>query len=101
MNNESDLWNNETYLGSANNSPNNTDPVFPQWGPYNPSFSANATLQCTSSDSRVGMCNVTQSVLGVPPLVNDFYQNNFGSSGKGRLRQLEPRRRVRSVATTT
>jgi Flp pilus assembly protein TadG len=83
MNNESDLWNNETYLGSANNSPNNTDPVFPQWGPYNPSFSANATLQCTSSDSRVGMCNVTQSVLGVPPLVNDFYQNGFGQSGQG------------------
>ena len=83
MNNESDLWNNETYLGSANNSPNNTDPVFPQWGPYNPSFSANATLQCTSSDSRVGMCNVTQSVLEVPPLVNDFYQNAFGQSGQG------------------
>jgi uncharacterized membrane protein len=29
MNNESDLWNNETYLGTANNSPNNTDPIFP------------------------------------------------------------------------
>ena len=83
MNNESDLWNNESYLGSANNSPNNTDPVFPQWGPYNPTFSPNATMQCTSSDSRVGMCNVTQSVSGIPPLVNDFFQNNFGSSGVG------------------
>ncbi len=81
MNNESDLWNNESYLGSANNSPNNADPIFPKWGPYDPSFSANATLQCTSSDSRVGMCNVTQSVSGIPPLVNDFYQNNFGSGG--------------------
>ena len=83
MNNESDLWNNESYLGSANNSPNNTDPIFPQWGPYKPAFSPAATLQCTSSDPRVGMCNVTQSVLGIPPLVNDFYQNNFGSGGVG------------------
>ena len=80
MNNESDLWNNESYLGSANNSPNNTDPVFPKWGPYNPTFSANATLQCTSTDSRVGKCNVTQSVLGVPAMVKDFYSNDFGSS---------------------
>ena len=52
-------------------------------GPVQSVVFANATLQCTSSDSRVGMCNVTQSVLGVPPLVNDFYQNNFGSSGDG------------------
>ena len=83
MNNESDLWNNESYLGSANNSSNNTDPIFPQWGPYNPTFSPNALMQCTSSDSRVGMCNVTQSVAGIPPLVNDFFQNNFGGSGVG------------------
>ena len=40
MNNESDLWNCESYLGSFLNTPNNTDPVFPQWGPYTPSFSA-------------------------------------------------------------
>ncbi|HEY4232063.1 MAG TPA: pilus assembly protein TadG-related protein [Lacipirellulaceae bacterium] len=83
MNNESDLWNNESYLGSVNNSSNNTDPVFPKWGPYNPTFSPNATLQCTSSDTRVGMCNVTQSVSGIPPLANDFFQNNFGGSGVG------------------
>lgn len=83
MNNESDLWNNESYLGSVNNSSNNTDPIYPQWGPYNPSFSPNALMQCTSSDSRVGMCNVTQAVAGIPPLANDFFQNNFGSSGVG------------------
>jgi hypothetical protein len=83
MNNESDLWNNETYLGSANNSPNNADPIVPQWGPYNPTFSPNATLQCTSSDPRVGMCNVSQSVAGIPPLANDFFQNNFGSGSVG------------------
>ncbi len=83
MNNESDLWNNESYFGSANNSPNNTDPVYPKWGPYNPSFSANAMLQCTSSDSRVGMCNITQSVLGVPAMAADFFQNSFGGGGVG------------------
>jgi Predicted membrane protein len=36
MNNESDLWNNESYLGTANNSPNNADPIFPKFGPYDP-----------------------------------------------------------------
>jgi Flp pilus assembly protein TadG len=81
MNNESDLWNCESYLGSMENTPNNTDPIFPQFGPYNPAFSAKATLQCTSADPRVGMCNVTCSVLGVPAMVNDFYQNNFGAGG--------------------
>jgi Flp pilus assembly protein TadG len=80
MNNESDLWNCESYLGSMEYTPNNTDPVFPQFGPYNPTFSPAATLQCTSSDPRVGMCNTTQAVLGVPAMVNDFYQNNFGGS---------------------
>jgi hypothetical protein len=81
MNNESDIWNCESYLGSMENTPNNADPVFPQFGPYNPSFSANATLQCTSADPRVGMCNATQAVLGIPATANDFYQNNFGASG--------------------
>ena len=79
MNNESDIWNCESYLGSMDNTPNNTDPVFPQFGPYNPTFSPLATLQCTSSDTRVGMCNVTQAVLGIPAMANDFYQNNFGA----------------------
>jgi Flp pilus assembly protein TadG len=83
MNNESDLWNNESYLGTANNSPNNTDSVVPKWGPYNPTFSPSATLQCTSSDPRVGMCNVTHAVSGISPLVNDFFQNNFGAGGVG------------------
>jgi Flp pilus assembly protein TadG len=80
MNNESDLWNNETYLGSVNNSPNNTDTVVPQWGQYS---SSGATLICTSSDPRVGMCNNTHSVLGIPPMVNDFYANGRGSSAQG------------------
>jgi Flp pilus assembly protein TadG len=81
MNNESDLWNCESYLGTMNGTPNNTDPVFPNWGPYATTFSSLATLQCTSSDTRVGMCNVTQTVNGITPLVKDFWQNNFGASG--------------------
>jgi hypothetical protein len=80
MNNESDLWNCESYLGSLQGTSNNTDPVFPQWGPYDPNYSPNVGLQCTSSDPRVGKCNVTQSVLGMPPLVNNFFQNNRGAS---------------------
>jgi Flp pilus assembly protein TadG len=77
MNNESDLWNNEGYLGTANNSPNNTDAVVPTFGHYS---SGSATLQCTSTDDRVGKCNVTQEVLEVDPLVDDFYQHARGST---------------------
>jgi Flp pilus assembly protein TadG len=73
MNNESDLWNNESYLGSVNNSPNNTDTVVPSFGAYS---SSGATLISTSTDARVGKCNITQTTLGISPLVNDFYQNN-------------------------
>jgi Flp pilus assembly protein TadG len=85
MNNETDLWNCETYLGSYYNTSNNTDPVFPQWGPYSPSFSPAATMQCTSTSNMVGMCNITQSVLGIPALVNDFFQNNRGASASSGL----------------
>jgi Flp pilus assembly protein TadG len=80
MNNESDLWNCETYLGAQINTSNNTDPVFPQFGPYDTTFSPLALLQCTSSDPRVGFCNVSQPVMGVPALVNDFYQNDRGAA---------------------
>jgi hypothetical protein len=80
MNNESDLWNNETYLGSVNNSSNNKDPIFPQWGHYNPGVSPLAQMQCTSSDPRVGFCNVSQPVFGLPALVNDFFQNARGAA---------------------
>jgi Flp pilus assembly protein TadG len=81
MNNETDLWNCESYLGGDLNTPNNTDSTFPQWGVYSPSFSPSATLQCTSSsDPLVGLCNITTSVSGVPAIVNDFYSNNRGST---------------------
>lgn len=80
MNNESDLWNCESYLGNQIDTSNNTDPLFPQFGPYDPTFSPLAVLQCTSSDPRVGFCNVSQAVMGVPALVGDFYQNNRGAA---------------------
>ncbi len=81
MNNESDLWVVEPEYGASNyNTSNNTDPTYPQWGPYSPSFSANAALLCTSSDPRVGRCNVTQSALGIPAMVGDYWQNARGAT---------------------
>ncbi len=80
MNNETDIWNCESYLGNMLNTPNNTDSVFPKWGVYNPTFSSQATLQCTSSDSRVGNCNITVPIGGIPALVGDFFSNNSGAS---------------------
>ena len=78
MNNETDLWNCESYLGNMLNTPNNTDPVFPQWGVYNTSFSSGAALQCTSTDSRVGNCNISVPIGGIPALASDFFANNRG-----------------------
>ena len=78
MNNESDLWNCESYLGSYLGTPNNPDPIFPQWGPYAPSFSPLATLQCTANSNLVGLCNVTAAVDGIPALVTNLFQNNRG-----------------------
>jgi Flp pilus assembly protein TadG len=81
MNNETDLWNCEAYLGNDLNTPNNTDSTFPQWGVYAPSFSPSATLQCTNSgDALVGLCNITTSIAGVPAIVSDFYSNSRGGA---------------------
>ena len=78
MNNESDLWNCESYEGSYQGTSNNTDPVFPQWGYYNTSFSPTGLLQCTSTSDLTGYCNITQAVGGCGPQVNDYYQNARG-----------------------
>src|SRR5208283_4260808 len=80
MNNESDLWNCESYQGSFQNTSNNTDPVFPQWGYYNTTFSPLCGLLCTSSSDLVGYCNITQSVGGCGAMVNDYYQNARGAA---------------------
>jgi Flp pilus assembly protein TadG len=83
MNNESDLWNCESYLGAYLGTPNNTDPVFPQWGPYAPAFSPLATIQCTANSTMVGKCNVTTSVNGIPAIVNNLFQNGRGQPATG------------------
>lgn len=78
MNNESDLWNNESYLGSANNSPNNRDSVIPVFGAYSDQNAAR--LRYTGTDDRIGKCNITQPALGIPAMVNDFYKHDPGTS---------------------
>jgi Flp pilus assembly protein TadG len=70
MNNESDLWNCESYLGSLQNLSNNSDPVVPAFGHYS---SATAAI-VSSSAYPGGSSNVTQSVYGMPPLVNSYFQ---------------------------
>jgi hypothetical protein len=82
MNDESDLWNAVNYLGAnypagVNNTSNNLDPIFPQFGHY--SAVSTAQLQTPVVDPRIGKSNVTQSALGITPLVNDFYQNARGA----------------------
>ncbi len=102
MNNETDLWNCESYLGNLVNTPNNTDSVYPQWGVYNPSYSPTATLQCTSTDTRVGNCNISIPVGGVPALVADFYSNSRGGSAAAAFAPASaPPTRRRSATTTS
>lgn len=81
MNDESDLWNNVAtgHLGSFNYKTNNSDPDIPKFGHY--SDTTTAALRNTSSDPRTGKSNVTQTSLGIPPMVNDFYQHGRGSTG--------------------
>ncbi len=83
MNNESDLWNNEGYLGAnfpsgVNQTSNNVESVFPRFGGY--SDVTTARLQSTSTDPRVGKSNVSISVLGMPALVDDYYQHDRGTA---------------------
>ena len=65
MNNESDLWNCEGYLGPLMNLSNNADPVVPSFGHYS---SSSAAIVSTSAYPG-GSCNLTQSMDGMPPLV--------------------------------
>ena len=80
MNNESDLWNCESYQGAVEGTSNNTDPTYPQWGFYNTTFSPLALMLCTSNSDLTGYCNITQAVGGCGPMVNDYYQNARGSA---------------------
>jgi hypothetical protein len=69
MNNESDLWNCESYLGSLWGTSNNTDPVIPTFGHYS---SSSASLISTTGFPG-GSSNITQSVSGMTPAVNAFF----------------------------
>jgi Flp pilus assembly protein TadG len=99
MNNESDLWNNEAYLDNGQAAPNNpnwtsnnAETVYPLFGHYSnekdyTNYNNYANLLAPSADSSnalsgntlIGKSNITQPVLGIPALVNDFYANNRGS----------------------
>jgi Flp pilus assembly protein TadG len=111
MNNESDLWNNESYLDSGSTSSNwgyktpsttnpnftsnNTETVYPLFGHYSNEknygdYFHYANLLSPAADSGsslygnslIGKSNVSQTVLGMAAQVNDFYQNNRGSSAQ-------------------
>ncbi len=126
MNNEADLWNNESYLdtgsgyntnlgyqwpksGQANNTSNNLDTVYPQFGPYaGPGGTSNnysdytcyPNLLCPAASSApsnymntktgspsalpatsglIGKCNVSVSALGVQSMIGDYYTYSSGS----------------------
>jgi Flp pilus assembly protein TadG len=90
MNNESDLWNTEGYLGGENNSPNNLDPRVPRFAHYSYKPSPTTELLITTSTSpMVGRCNITQPALGVRAMVDNYYQDAsytvpaFASAGSG------------------
>jgi hypothetical protein len=90
MNNESDLWNNEGYLGSENNSPNNKDPLVPRFGAYSYRPTASTELLITTSTHpSVGKSNVTQAALGVRAMVENYFQDSaytvpaFTTAGPG------------------
>jgi len=78
MNDESDLWNADSYFGPYYNLSNNADPVVPAFGHYS---SASTALVSTSS-SPGGQSNVTQPTQGVPALVDSFFQSS-GSVNPG------------------
>lgn len=79
MNNESDLWNCEGYLGNMIGTPNNTEAVFPLFGHYSSVGAANLQ-QTNNSNSLVGECNISQPAAGTPAMVNDFVQSGHGVS---------------------
>ncbi|WP_165232753.1 TadG family pilus assembly protein [Aquisphaera insulae] len=100
MNNESDLWNNESYIDNGTSAPNNPnqtsnngETVYPKFGHYSneknySNYTNYANLlspaadgsNALSGDARIGKCNISISALGVPAMVNDFYSNNRGYS---------------------
>src|SRR5271157_2894677 len=103
MNNESDLWNDESYLDNGQSAPNNTnltsnnlETVYPTFGHYSnqknySNYTNYANLLCPVADGSnpltgnpvIGKCNASISALGIPALVNDFWSNNRGATAGG------------------
>jgi Putative Flp pilus-assembly TadE/G-like len=69
MNNESDLWNCESYLGSLQGLSNNSDPIVPTFGHY----SSLASTIVSTSVFPGASSNMTQSTYGMAPLVNSYF----------------------------
>jgi len=109
MNNESDIWNNETYLDNGsitfskgylmpgvtnpNLTSNSVETIYPFFGHYAnekdyTNYMNYANLLSPTADSGsslyqnplIGKCNISLPVLGVPAMVGDYYQNAHGAS---------------------
>ncbi len=98
MNNESDLWNCESYLNNGTAAPNNTngtsnnsETVYPKFGHYSneknySDYTHYANLLCPSADASnpltnngaIGKSNVSIAALGVPAMVGDYWKNARG-----------------------
>jgi Flp pilus assembly protein TadG len=88
MNSEAQIWNTEGhYTGGTKNSPNNSDPLVPQFGPYScgtnfslpgggtGGFNPTLLVQTNTTDPRVGFCNISHEANGLPPIVDDFFRD--------------------------
>ncbi len=71
MNDESDLWNCDSYYGPYYGISNNTDTRVPTFGHYS---SSSAGLVSTST-SPGGQCNITIPISGMPAEVDSFIQS--------------------------
>ncbi|MGO9600596.1 MAG: TadG family pilus assembly protein [Isosphaeraceae bacterium] len=100
MNNESDLWNCESYLDNGQSAPNNPnqtsnnqETVYPLFGHYTnaqnySNYTNYANLLSPVADGSnpltgnplIGKCNNSISALGVPAMVNDYWSNNRGAT---------------------
>jgi Flp pilus assembly protein TadG len=75
MNNESDLWNAESYLGALLNTTNNADPIVPTFAHY----SSASTAMVWAGASPGGRSNNTQPVQGMPALVDSYFATGRGT----------------------
>ncbi len=59
----------------------NADPDYPQFGQYSAQSMLGTTPYVLASGEVLGLSNLTYDTPAGPPLVDDYYQNNLGSSG--------------------